>query len=162
MYMLLYTYSSEVFTSFPFHFQIYQLANEIGYYVPSVIINMLEMQNKEHIKGNDRVMTHAQMLNFSSDKQDKKCLLTLAAHILPAVSCHYCAMERCRITDCSIEDGYIDFCFSHDVLLVFLSHKSALLNIFMYWFIGLGLKICRHLKVKRGKIMILVFKQLRI
>lgn len=72
--MLLYTYSSEVFTSFPFHFQIYQLANEIGYYVPSVIINMLEMQNKEHIKGNDRVMTHAQMLNFSSDKQDKKML----------------------------------------------------------------------------------------
>lgn len=88
--MLLCTYTSEVFTSFPLHFQICQLANEIGYYVHSIIINMLEMQNKEHIKGNDRVMTHAQMLNFSSDKQDEKCLLFCSTHFASSIMSLLC------------------------------------------------------------------------
>lgn len=32
---------------------------------------MLEMKNKEHIKGNDRVFTHTQGFNFDSDNQPK-------------------------------------------------------------------------------------------
>lgn len=146
-----YTITLLKFTSFPLHFQIYQLANEIGYYVRSIIITMLEMQNKEHIKGNDKVMTHSQMLNFSSDKEDEKCLLfcsTLFASSIMSLLC-YGNMQNNWL----FHRGWVHWLLPQPWCITGISFpQKCNPKHLMYRFIGFGLKVCRHLQVKRGKI----------